>query len=378
VSDTVSDTASFDIAIVGGGLVGAAIAYGLSGLGGRVVVLDEGDRAHRASRGNFGLVWVQGKGAGLPAYGSWTQVSARLWPKLAADLAAATGIDVALAQPGGAHLCLSKRELDHRIAKVEALVAQSGFERYPIDVLDHDALARRLPGLGPDVVGGTWSALDGHCNPLRLLDALHAGCRATGVAYRPGAAVRAVAARGNAFTLDTVAGPLHAERVVLAAGLGNAKLAPMVGLRAPVVPNQGQIIALERVQPFLAAPVETLRQTDDGTVLVGDAQRDVGHDETLAIDVLATMADRAVRMFPALAGVRVVRAWAALRVMSPDGFPIYAQSRRHPGAFVATCHSGVTLAAAHAYRLAPAIRDGALPREFDAYSHERFDDLAAA
>jgi glycine/D-amino acid oxidase-like deaminating enzyme len=369
---------AFDIAIVGGGLVGASIAYGLRESGQRIAVLDEGDRAHRASRGNFGLIWVQGKGGGMPAYGSWTQASAHLWPKLAADLVNASDIDVALHQPGGAHLCLSRVELDRRAARIEALLAQPGFERYRLDVLDHAALARRIPGLGPDVVGGTWCDLDGHCNPLRLLEALHVAAARGGVRFLAGSTVRVIAPHRGGFAIDTAAGPLNARRIVLAAGLGNARLAPMVGLRAPVVPNQGQVIVLERVRPFLAVPIETLRQTDDGTVLVGDAQRDVGHDESLAIDVLATMAARAVRMFPALAGVRVTRAWAALRVMSPDGFPIYAPSRSAPGAFVVTCHSGVTLAAVHAYRLAPAILADAWPAELEPYSPLRFDVRAAA
>ena len=83
-------------------------------------------------------------------------------------------------------------------------------------------------------------------------------------------------------------------------------------------------------------------------MLIGDAQQERGFDETLDPAVLAAMAARAVRVFPFLRDVRVNRAWAALRVMSPDGFPIYAQSRAYPGAFVATCHSGVTLAAVHA------------------------------
>ena len=370
--------AKLDVAIVGGGLVGAAIAFGLRGAGLRIAILDEGDRAHRASRGNFGLIWVQGKGLGLPAYGNWTQASAHLWPKLASDLRDGTGIDVALAQPGGVRLCLSRRELDARAATIEALLAQPGFERYRIDILDRDALARRLPGLGPDVVGGSWSDLDGHCNPLRLLDALHVACALSGVAYRPGTAVRAVTPHRGGFALDTTTGILQADRIVLAAGLGNARLAPMVGLRAPVAPNQGQVIALERVRPFLSIPVETLRQTDEGTVLIGDAQRDAGHDESTSTDVLATMAQRAVRMFPALEGVRVTRAWAALRIMSPDGFPVYAASRTAPGAFVATCHSGVTLAAVHAYRLGPVIASGGWPAELDAYAPERFDARAAA
>ena len=58
----------YDVAVVGGGLVGSSVAFGLARQGQRVVVLDEGDVAFRASRGNFALVWVQSKGLGMPAY----------------------------------------------------------------------------------------------------------------------------------------------------------------------------------------------------------------------------------------------------------------------------------------------------------------------
>ena len=65
-------TAEYDVAVVGGGLLGSAIAWGLARGGQRVAVLDEGDRATRASRGNFALVWVQSKGLGMPEYAGWT------------------------------------------------------------------------------------------------------------------------------------------------------------------------------------------------------------------------------------------------------------------------------------------------------------------
>ncbi|MEP7181108.1 MAG: FAD-dependent oxidoreductase [Betaproteobacteria bacterium] len=371
-------TISYDVAIVGGGLVGAAIAFGMRSLGSRLVVLDEGDVAFRAARGNFGLIWVQGKGAGLPPYGAWTQRSAREWPRLADELRTGTGIDVALAQPGGIHVCLARDELDRRVASLAALFAQPGFDRYPVEVLDRAGIAARLPGVGADVVGGTWGALDGHCNPLKLLRALHAGVVRAGGAYRSDHAVDGIVPGAESFTLDTAGGRIVARRVVLAAGLGNARLAPMVGLDAPVRPNKGHVIALERVPPFLSLPVETIRQTDEGTVLVGDAQQDLGFDETPGLDVLAAMAARAVRVFPHLAGVRVTRTWAALRVICPDGFPVYEQSAAHPGAFVATCHSGVTLAAAHAYALAPAIASGTLPAAFNPFTAQRFDVSQAA
>ena len=221
---------------------------------------------------------------------------------------------------------------------LDALQSQPGSRRYPIEVLDRNALASRVPGLGTAVAGGTYCPIDGHCNPLKLLRALHAATIRAGAAYRADHRVARIVPRGEGFVLDTEAGVV-AAKVVLAAGLGNAVLAPMVGLAAPVRPNQGQIIVLERVPRFLALPLQTIRQTDEGTVLIGDSQQDRGFDDSCGIDVLAAMAARATRVFPALGGARVVRAWAGLRVMTPDGFPVYEQSASHPGAFVASCHA---------------------------------------
>ena len=353
-------TTEFDFAVLGGGLVGTALGYGLARTGHRVAICDEGDVAYRASRGNFGLVWVQGKGLGLPQYSNWTQLSARRWPDLARALSGDTGIDVSLEQPGGFHLCLSERELEHRVQTLTKLTAQPGIERYDLEVLDHRGVAERIPGIGPAVVGGTFTAKDGHVNALRLLRALHAGFARQGGVYRPNTRIAAIERTGDRFALRIDGGSISAGRIVLAAGLGNAQLAPQVGIDAPVRPQRGQILVLERVRRFLEHPIATLRQTDEGTVLVGDSQEEAGFDDTVGLAVLATLADRAVRTFPSLAGVRINRTWAALRVMSPDGFPIYEQSRTMPGAFLVTCHSGVTLAAAHALELAPMLAAGEL------------------
>src|SRR5205085_9002879 len=103
-----------DVAVVGGGVVGASIAWGLARNGARVTVLDEGDNAFRASRGNFALVWVQSKGLGMAEYAAWTKKSADAWPRLAAELREETGIDVSHQQPGGFMLCLSDAEMQAR------------------------------------------------------------------------------------------------------------------------------------------------------------------------------------------------------------------------------------------------------------------------
>jgi glycine/D-amino acid oxidase-like deaminating enzyme len=368
---------AYHVAIVGGGLVGAALGYGMRDLGKRLAILDEGDVAHRAARGNFGLIWVQGKGLGMPSYGAWTQRSAAAWPAFAADLAQTTRIDVPLRQQGGLHVCVTQHELDARAARMTALLEQPGFPRYRVDIHDRAGVRARVREVG-DVAGGTWCAQDGECNPLRLWRALRAGVAAAGGALLPEHGVDRIERAGSRFVLHTARGPVACDRVVLAAGLGNARLAPMVGLAAPVSPNKGHILVTERLPRFLDVTIDTIRQTDEGTVLIGDAQQEAGFDTSLDTAVMSAMAGRAGQIFPALRGVRVVRAWSALRVMSPDGFPVYAQSRDAPGAWIVTCHSGVTLAAAHACVLAPAISGGSLPSECAAFDASRFHVLAAA
>ncbi|GIT09497.1 MAG: hypothetical protein CM1200mP30_31270 [Pseudomonadota bacterium] len=70
---------SANIIIVGGGIIGISLAYGLAERGEKVIVLDNGKGVNNASRGNFGLVWVQGKGAGMPRYAQWTMEAVQAW-----------------------------------------------------------------------------------------------------------------------------------------------------------------------------------------------------------------------------------------------------------------------------------------------------------
>ncbi|TXL75383.1 FAD-binding oxidoreductase [Vineibacter terrae] len=372
-------TTSHDVAVIGGGLVGSAIAWGLAKAGQRVAVLDEGDIAWRASRGNFALVWVQSKGLGMPQYAGWTVRSSNAWGGFAEALKAQTGLDVCHQRPGGFHLALSERELEQREAMLKRLHNQPAMQRYDWEIVDRERLRRMLPQIGPEVVGASYCPLDGHVNSLRLLRALHVGMRQLGVAYLPNHAVDAIAWRDGEFTIQSSGGAVRSGKLVLAAGNGNARLGPMVGLAVPVRPQRGQIVVTERTAPFLNYPVVTVRQTDEGGVMLGDSLEEAGFDATVGTGVVSAIADRAVRMFPLLARLNVVRTWAALRVMTPDGFPIYDHSATCPGAFVATCHSGVTLAANHALALAPLIAEGRLPPEqLEVFSARRFDVPAAA
>lgn len=339
-----------DFTVVGGGLVGMAIAYGLSRLGLDVRVLDEGDVAFRASRGNFGLLWVQGKGYGMTPYARWTQGSVALWPQLAALLLAETGINVRLKQPGGFQLCLSDAELQEEVHLLRSIQAELD-EDYPFEVLDPCDLRKRLPGIGPGVVGACYSPMDGHVNPLKLLHALHVACNRRGVQILNGRKVTGIRQVQQGYELHTQHERLECQQLVLAAGLGNRPLAALLGHHVPLESSRGQILVTERLEPFLHYPTTYVRQTDEGTVQLGDSAERVGFDDRTSAPVMAQIAARAVTCFPLLESVRLIRAWGALRVLSPDGAPIYEHFRSAPGCYVVSCHSGVTLAAAHALKL---------------------------
>ncbi|WP_069704889.1 NAD(P)/FAD-dependent oxidoreductase [Burkholderia seminalis] len=360
----------FDVVVAGGGLVGMAIAWGVARLGKRVAVCDGDDIAFRASRGNFGLVWVQGKGGRCLPYARWSRESSERWHAFAAQLQRATGVNCGFERPGGIELFEHRAELDSATALLESLHRQEAALSY--EVLDPAALRRRIPSASRALAGALWSPNDGHANPLYTLRAMLQAFQQCGGVYLPRSEVTEIRPRPGRFEIDTRDARLDAGRVVLAAGLDNARLAPMVDLLAPIAPLRGQIMVTERLAPFLDYPTLVVRQTPEGTVLLGDSAEDVGFDDGQTRPAMVDIARRARTAFPALVHARIVRAWGALRIMTPDGLPVYEASATHPGAFIAICHSGVTLAAAHADLVAPWIAGGAAPADLSAFTTARF------
>jgi glycine/D-amino acid oxidase-like deaminating enzyme len=362
----------FDTIVIGGGLIGAAIAYGLTRSGQRVTVFDEGDNAIRAARGNFGLIWVQGKGANNPSYATWTRQSAQQWSDFSKELMEFTSIDLAFEQNGGFDFCLSETEFIERQVLMEKIHSDSQGD-FSFAMLSNNELVKLLPNVGPTVTGASFSNWDGHVDPLCLLKALHKAFKQLGghLHTKP---ITNIHYRGKAFQVNTETHTFVSEKVILAAGFSNKTLAPKVGLNVPVYPQRGEILVTEKIKHFLNYPTGFVRQTFDGGVLLGDSHEDVGFDEGVNISEMQQIAKRATTIFPCLKNVKIVRAWGSLRVLTKDGLPIYDQSESCPGAFALSSHSGVTLAAAHALDIAPYIANyGALPSSLRCFSAGRFN-----
>ena len=301
-----------DYAIIGGGIVGLSVAWGLLGRGHKVIVIDGEDGAFRASRGNFGLVWVQSKGMNQPRYAEWSQGSAAAWAGYAAELAEETGRDIPLDQNGGLDLHFSDETLEKTVAQYETLKSKLG-GNYPYEILRGNALRREEPHLGP-----------------------------------------------------------KAGKVVVTAGLGAAQVGPQLGFKAPVRPQRGQVLITEKLPKMINRPSLIARQVDEGGIQIGATNEEVGHDDRVTTPGVAHLAAEAVAAYPFLARAQLVRSWAALRILTPDGLPIYQQSREMPGAYLVTCHSGITLSAAHARFLPEWLDATEAAPNLEVFSEDRF------
>lgn len=357
-------------------MVGGAIAYGLARAGSDTLMLDEGDDALRTARGNFGLVWVQTKGRGLQRYQDWSRESSELWTDFSDELQDGTGVATGYEKPGGLTLCTSDDEVRASEEIIAAMKAQAGNGQYDAWMIDRQEIEALAPGVrfGPDVRAASFCPHDGHANPLKLLRAMQAGFQKAGGRYQPNASVVDILRDGDGYAVLTSDGARFAAgKIVIACGHGIPELASKVGLHCPTRPQRGQILVTERLEQILPLPLGSIRQTDEGSIMLGVSHEEVGFDDRNTGDVSGAIAARAARILPDLANVNIVRSWGALRIMPPDGYPIYDESETWPGIFMATNHSGVTLASVHAQYMPDWILHGNTPVGFQDFSVKRFE-----
>jgi len=149
-------------------------------------------------------------------------------------------------------------------------------------------------------------------------------------------------------------------------------LGPMLGFKAPVRAQRGQVLITEKLPKIINRPSLIARQVDEGGIQIGATNEEVGLDDGVTQPGISRLAAEAIAAYPVLAKAQLVRSWGALRVLSPDGLPIYQQSLTLPGAYLVTCHSGITLAAAHARLLPDWLEGTAAAPDLEVFSEARF------
>ncbi|WP_028583247.1 NAD(P)/FAD-dependent oxidoreductase [Desulfogranum mediterraneum] len=350
-----------DIIIVGGGISGVALAYGLADRGRQITLLDGPTATDKASRTNVGLIWCQSKFAHLPDYASLAFLSARLFPELSRELSEVSGLEIPVNYRGGLIPCLGEEEYSSRADYIDRL--RQVLEEYPGEMISRSQLERKLPAItfGPEVTGAAWCEADGIIDPLALLRAYKVALTRVGVTTLKTLVHQVEPLAGGGYRLHTATGPLECQQLVLAAGLANRRLANFAIPDLPVHADKGQVLLVERLPQVMPIPMLGVTQTFGGTVIIGFRHEYVGHDTQVVPSAVASEGQWAIRVWPALGKRRLIRTWSGLRVMPKDSQAIYSRLPGHPGVTLVNTHSAVTLAAFHTRLLADYLLGGELP-----------------
>jgi glycine oxidase len=361
-----------EVAVVGGGAVGAACARALALRGLEVVIFEPGPDAAAASPASAGLLAAQIE----PTDEALLALSVRArdsYEPLAAELKETTGIDIGFWRAGIASIAFDEDTAD-RLKQEVARQRQAGLR---CDWLDTEEMQERWPGAAPDCPGALVAPEDGALDPQALTRACLADARRLGATLRTERVTGIETAQDRVTGVRTPGGTTAVGHVVLAAGVWSPHIAGLPR-PVPVEPVRGQMASTAWPASIPAA----ILYHDRGYVLargaealLGSTMEHAGFDCRVTNEGLAQIFREAVRLLPALLHQAVQRMWAGLRPVTADGRPVLGADPDVARLWYATGHgrNGILLAALTGEIIADLIVKGETDLDFAPLSMERFN-----
>ena len=330
------------VVVIGGGVIGCAVAERLSLDGHQITLLERDQLACRASGAAAGELSPQTTTARPD---EMALRSLELFPELVARVEKESLINVEYRVQEGLQPAFNEEE-------AVALRASGG--RW----LDAQACRKAEPALSTDVVGAVLLE-HAHLTPPRFVRAMARAAAARGAAIFEGTPVTGfeTADGGEVRQVVTPAGSHEADWAVIAAGPWSREVASAVGVDLDVRPQRGQLAALDPRGLVLSRSIfwsnGYLVPKADGTIIAGGTEEDAGFDDRPTVSGIATLLELACRLAPGLGAASLQRSWAGLRPVTRDGRPIVA-AVGPPNLIVATGHhrKGILLAPLAAMQVA--------------------------
>lgn len=362
-----------DVVVVGAGIIGAACAFYGARAGLSVTVLDRGSVGAGTTSRCEGNILVSDKGAGAEL--GLALASRSLWLELAAEYGADR---FELEEKGGLVVATSGAGMSS-LRRFAADQRPAGVVAEPVAA---DGLRAHEPNLASELPGGVYYPQDLQVQPVLAAASLLAAARDLGARVVTGAEVTGASrgADGRITAVHSHDTTYPTGAVVNAAGTWGGVVGERLGGPVPILPRRGFILVTEplprvvRHKVYSADYVENVASDDagletcaviegtrGGTVLIGASRERVGFDETLSVAVLRRLAAQAVRLFPFLADVRLMRSYRGFRPYCPDHLPVVGRDERVPGLLHACGHegAGIGLAPATGRLIADLLTDAA-------------------
>lgn len=325
---------AYNTVIIGGGVIGNSIAYYLSKKGEKEIAVMERDFPLSGTSGaTQAWIWVHSK---TPAsYAHFNKQSSDLYPDLQKEIG-----DFEYRQQGGIVPIFEEEELAEAIELAEE---QQKFG-IPVQVLTREEVLAIEPEISSEVVGATYSPIDGSVHPFHLVERYMDAAKANGVHYYFYHKVIDAKRKKDGYLLTTSQGEeLFAKHVVIASGTWSKEVGDLFDVFIPVRPVRGQVLVTEQMQPLFKHVIMGMRQLKNGEVLSDFTEQEAGFDKRSTFDRVEETAKRAVRIIPALKDAMIVRSFSGLRAIPEDELPMLGEVKGKANLYVACMHSGMTL-----------------------------------
>ena len=337
-----------DVIIVGGGIIGASIAYHLSRKGISCFVLDKGEVGQEASQAAAGILGAMMETDAPGPLVELCLAGQKRFPLLAETLLEETGIDIEYVASG--LIGVARTELEQQALVRKCQWAQNLGQS--VEWQSTSELRALEPLLSEELLGGIYIPNDHQVNNAKLTQAFHIGAALYGTRFFENNPVLRLITHGNRVT-GVVAGDgeYTADQVILAAGSWSEQLISSLGLSLRVYPVKGQCFSAQLRTKVLHRSVFAekcyLIPKSDGTIIVGATQEEVGFNKETTVEGIRSLYDIALSMVPDMKEAGFVRTWAGFRPGNPNIKPILGPINEWQNLILATGHfrKGILLSA---------------------------------
>lgn len=374
-----SSADSYDLALIGGGVIGCAIAWRLASAGLKTVVIERTEPGMEASFAAGGMLAAQAESDPAARLFPLALSSRKAYPKFVLDLEQASSTNVAYRTEGT--LVVSLRDEDD-----EAL--ESDYAAQTEAGLDVELLTdREVLDLEPSINSSVRFALrfpgDHQVDNRLLVRALEQAARKAGAEFRLGTeAFEVCAEEGHVRSISTSSGSILTNNTVIAAGCWSGKLAlpsPLLS-RSGVGPVRGQMMAFSAPTSILRSVVYSARgyviPRSTGVIIAGSTTEYSGFTKETTEAGITTIKSAASEILPALSNLPIVEKWAGLRPGTADDLPVLGEDPIIKGLYYATGHyrNGILLTPITAQVITELILNGRTSTDISSFSVTRFAD----
>jgi glycine oxidase len=364
-----------DVVIVGGGVIGCAIAYFLRKMQVDVLLLEQGEIGGQASGAAAGLLAPLGPLSGPGPFADLVLAGFSSLTSLVPELEDSSGIRIGYEQTGALRTVRNPKRVAHlkkRLASWQTL----GLQLY---WLSGEEACQHEPLLTPDICAAIYAPEESQIQALCVVQAFARAAQRAGAHIYPHQEIKQFLTHDAKVTgVITAQGEsIACDQLIIASGAWASQCSTLLNVTLPIHPLHGQLLSLPQTLPQLKHIVfgEAAYLIPRGnTILVGATKEEMGFDLTVTEHGTFWLHETAARLIPMLTDSKIQAAWAGLRPKTPDNHPILGFLAPWENVLIAAGHNsvGIILSAITGQCMAEMATTGHMPSLIQPFSIDRF------